>query len=107
MAYDIDRPLVADAMNTLLSHSTMPQINDVGCSCMVTQCLNPEAVGGGSEGAREGGKELGEMAHVCIAMFRSVLFDSWRTSFYVMAIIIEWVHFAWNWCITGNPNEAG
>ena len=69
---------------------------------MVTHCLNPEAVDGGRDGG--GG---GERAPVCIAMFRNVLLYRWRTSFYVMAIIMEWVHFAWNWCITGNPSEAG
>ena len=21
--------------------------------------------------------------------------------------IMKWVHMAWNWCITGNPGEAG
>ena len=33
----------------------------------------------------------GERSPLCIAMHRNVLFDRWRTSFYVMAIM-EWVH---------------
>ena len=42
---------------------------------------------------------------LCIGMHRNVLFDRWRTSFYVMAIM-EWVHIVWNGII-GNPGKAG
>ena len=54
----------------------------------------------GGQGEREG--EGGRETTLCIVMLRNVglLFDRWRTSFYVMAVIImEWVHKAWNACI--------
>ena len=35
-----------------------------------------------------------------------VLFDRWRTSFYVIAIM-DWVHMTWNGCIIGHPSEDG
>ena len=35
------------------------------------------------------------------AMCLNVLFDRWRSSFYVMAIM-EWVHITWNGCETVN-----
>ena len=55
---------------------------------------------GGGVG-REG--EKGGRGPLCIAMCHNVLFDRWRTSFYVMAIM-EWVHIAWTGCIIGNPS---
>ena len=38
---------------------------------------------------------------LCMAMSLNVLFDRWRSSFYVMAIM-EWVHITWNGCETVN-----
>ena len=46
------------------------------------------------------------MDPLCIVMCRNVLFDTWNTSFYVMAIM-EWVHIASIGCIIGKPSEAG
>ena len=68
MIYDIDRPLLADAVNTPLSHNTMPQ-----CSMMFvhvdrlsqsTGCGRSLCIGatlilegrGGREGRKEGGR---------------------------------------------------
>ena len=48
---------------------------------------------GGRNGEREGAKE-GRSAPPCIVMCHNVLFDTWKTYFYVMAIM-EWVHIEW------------
>ena len=42
----------------------------------------------------------------CIVMRRSVLFDRWMKSFYVMAIK-DCVHMTWTWYIIRNPGESG
>ena len=71
MIYDIDRPLLADAVNTPLSHNTMPQCSMMfvhvytlsqSSGCGRSLCIEATLIGGeGREGGKEGRRERREV----------------------------------------------